>query len=42
VFAAVVLTHGATCRFVHGTGMSDAPAGRHAPSMGEHFPKAVV
>lgn len=42
VFAAVVLTHGATCRVVHSLDMPGAPSGSHAPSMNEHFPKAVV
>jgi hypothetical protein len=42
VFAAAVLTHVATCRVVHGTAMSKAPADSHAPATGEHFPNAVV
>jgi hypothetical protein len=42
VCAAVVVTHVVTCRVVHRAAMSEAPAGSHAPSMGEHFPNAVV
>lgn len=41
VCAVVVVTHVATCRVLHRTEMSEAPAGSHAP-MGNHFPDAVV
>lgn len=42
LLAAVVLTHVATCRVLHASGMAHAAAGSHQPPDSDHFPDATL